>query len=133
MIATNNNATFDKTNIKELALEVANLLKEGHSNLNMSGKKIPISWILDSAASRHLTYELSILKNVQWLKKPIYMCLPDGSTIKVTKFGQTKLSDDIFLAKVLYSILLRCNLISIQRLTRETKCYVIHFDTDCFI
>lgn len=39
MTAVGNGATFDKNNIKELALEVANLLREVCSNLDILVRK----------------------------------------------------------------------------------------------
>lgn len=43
MIAVNSGAILGKNNIKELVLEVENLLKEGSSNIDMFVKKISIS------------------------------------------------------------------------------------------
>ena len=45
------------------------------------------SWIVDTGASDHMTSNLKFFTNLQPLKKPIHVTLPDGSLKVVTHAG----------------------------------------------
>ncbi|XP_070056749.1 uncharacterized protein [Nicotiana tomentosiformis] len=67
--------------------------KEHHNNFN--------SWILDSAATNHMTPHKHLLHNIQSLISFFLVTLPNGYKVKVTSFGCLSLTSSIILTNVL--------------------------------
>ena len=88
-----------------------------HSN---EGENIVSCWILDSGASIHVTYQLSLLKNIRQCNEKII--LANGETVTVNQigdfFGHIN-NNRIYLKNVYYAPSIKKNLISINSLTRE--------------
>ncbi|OIT33989.1 hypothetical protein A4A49_65963, partial [Nicotiana attenuata] len=74
------------------------------------------SWILDSGASNHMTFNLSLLTNIVTLPYPLLVVLPNGYKVKVTQIGSVILFPQIILHKVMYIPSFKYNLISIHSL-----------------
>ncbi|OIT19221.1 hypothetical protein A4A49_57217, partial [Nicotiana attenuata] len=75
------------------------------------------SWILDSGASNHMTFNKNLLTNIITLPYPLLVVLPNGYKVKVTEIGSVALVPDITLHKVMFVPSFRYNLISIHGLT----------------
>lgn len=96
------------------------------------GEYCSLSWIIDTGASRHVTSNASCLTH----SKDILAChvgLPDGAQVVATKEGRVKLSGGITLEHVLFVPTLHCNLISVSKLTDDSKCFVRFTDSLCAI
>ncbi|OIT35231.1 hypothetical protein A4A49_59315, partial [Nicotiana attenuata] len=74
------------------------------------------SWILDSGASNHMTFNLSLLTNIVTLPYPLLVVLPHEYKVKVTQIGSVTLFPKIILHKVMYIPSFKYNLISIHSL-----------------
>jgi len=45
------------------------------------------TWIVDTGASDHMSYDLDLFASLDALSKPVYITLPDGSSKTVTLGG----------------------------------------------
>ena len=45
------------------------------------------TWIVDTGASDHMSYDLDLFVNVEALSRPVYITLPDGTLKTVTLVG----------------------------------------------
>lgn len=81
----------------------------------MTGKKGPISWILDIGTSHHITHHVS----VPILQTPIHISISNGTIVKITQCGWGVLNYGIILNRVLYDPTFACNLIFERQLTRD--------------
>ena len=63
------------------------------------------SWIVDTGASDHMTYNLQTLTNVQPLVKPVHITLPDGSLKTVLHVGQVVLCPQLTLHNVISNLI----------------------------
>ncbi|OIS98915.1 hypothetical protein A4A49_60859, partial [Nicotiana attenuata] len=72
------------------------------------------SWILDSGASNHMTFNKSLLTNIVTLPYPLLVVLPNGYKVKVTEIGSATLVPDIILHRVMFIPFFKYNLISIH-------------------
>ncbi|OIT36487.1 hypothetical protein A4A49_60451, partial [Nicotiana attenuata] len=82
------------------------------------------TWILDSGATNHMTYNKSILTNVKILAYPYLVTLPNGYKVKVTLICDVILSPKFSLKKVLFVPSFKFNLISVHSLTVQLDCIV---------
>ena len=74
------------------------------------------AWILDSGASEHMCSEKTVLQDLCDLQCPIYVKLPNGTQVKVTKHGRLSINDSLLLNRVLLVPNFKFNLLSIRRL-----------------
>ncbi|KAH0738712.1 hypothetical protein KY290_037417 [Solanum tuberosum] len=89
------------------------------------------SWILDSGASNHMTFNISLLHNVTTLPYPILVDLPNGYKVKVTQIGSVALGPMISLEKVLFVPSFKYNLISINAMSIQSHCTISFTKTSC--
>ncbi|OIT08554.1 hypothetical protein A4A49_62878, partial [Nicotiana attenuata] len=73
------------------------------------------SWILDSGASKHMTFDKSILFDIMPLSQPLTVNLPNSYKIKVTHAGKVVLFLDMTLNRVLYVPSFKFNLLSVHQ------------------
>jgi len=85
------------------------------------------SWILDSGASHHMTFDLTFLTNITYFPCPLLISLPNGYKVKVMKIGSVILALDIVLHEVLYVPSFKYNLISIHCLSKSMPKSVVYF------
>jgi len=78
-----------------------------------------ITWIVDTGASDHMSYDLDLFDKLEALSKPVFITLPDGSIKKVTLEGNVKLNDNLPLSTVLYVPEFKFNLLSVTKLLVE--------------
>ncbi|OIT05061.1 hypothetical protein A4A49_65344, partial [Nicotiana attenuata] len=69
------------------------------------------SWILDSGASNHMIFNMSLLTNIVTLPYPLLVVLSNGYKVKVTQIGSVTLFPKIILHKVGYIPSFKYNLI----------------------
>lgn len=89
------------------------------------------SWILDSGASNHMTFNISLLHDTTFLPYPLLVALPNGYKVKVTQVGSVILGPMINLDKVLYVPSFKYNLISIHTLSAHSK-YTVSFTKNSY-
>ena len=85
------------------------------------------SWIIDSGASHHMTYDITTLTNIRTLPYPFLISLPNGYKVKVTQVCDACLNPVLTLSKVLFVPSFKFNLISIHCLALQLN-GVISFD-----
>lgn len=91
----------------------------------------PHIWIVDSGATNHITFHLSLLHNPKVTQSELH--LPDGSTVPITHTGTVKLSHDLTLYGVLCVPSFTCNLLSISQLTTHYACSVSFSQSKCIM
>jgi len=148
---------FDSSLIQALAQEVLKLTKGNRSNALpcdakessfahfagnsvftgfssiccMTQQGLNITWIVDTGASDHMSYDLDLFDSLEALPKPVFITLPDGSVKNVTLGGNVKLDNNITLSKVLYVPEFKFNLLSVTKLlTQQNLCLYI-YPTEC--
>lgn len=121
--------------IKLLSLLDKNSSIEGAS-VNMAGI-FPLSrsgWIIDSGANQHMTSSLSKLENIVDISDlHLQISHPNGTKVEVEKVGNIKLTANVTLFDVLYIPNFSVNLLSVHKLTRDSKLMVCFDETRCFI
>ena len=75
-------------------------------------------WIVDSGASGHVTYDLSLLRNIKKLSIHCSITMPNGKRAPITHSSSMFLRDTIELHNVLYIPTFRNNLLSVSKLVR---------------
>ncbi|KAL2935935.1 Retrovirus-related Pol polyprotein from transposon TNT 1-94 [Bienertia sinuspersici] len=90
-------------------------------------------WILDSGATHHMTGDFGKLRNTCEVNKTIRIGLPTGDTAMVTHKGDARLNDCMTLENVMYVPTFKHNLISIQKLVKDSKCEVKFTENFCII
>ena len=86
------------------------------------------SWILDSEASDHISFDCTALHNLTLLNSSILVCLPNGNKVQVTDFGKLRLHDDFELHHVLLVPHFKYNLLSVKRLASQLHCEVVFIE-----
>ena len=146
---------FDFAFIQVLAQEVAKLTKGGHSTthddrkdagfVNFAGTIFTgfssvccltqpgncATWIVDTGASNHMSYDPALFDNLDVLPKPICITLPDGSVKQVTSGDNVTLDDNIVLKKVLYVTEFKFNLLSVTKVLADQKMCIHMYPTEC--
>lgn len=72
-----------------------------HSNFFSKPTKTHF-WIIDSGASEHMSFDLTIMTNVKLLARPINVTLPNSQRVKVTHAGQVTVHPQLNLQTVLF-------------------------------
>uniref|UniRef100_A0A1S3X6K3 Uncharacterized protein n=1 Tax=Nicotiana tabacum TaxID=4097 RepID=A0A1S3X6K3_TOBAC len=75
------NLTSSTTITADQYKQLINILQQVQSHLN------PGSWIIDSGATDHMTYDKNLLTNITDSPIPILVTLPNGYKVKVTSIG----------------------------------------------
>lgn len=83
------------------------------------------SWILDSDASEHMTFDKSILFDIIVLTQPLTVNLPNSYKIRVTHAGKVSLFPDMILDRVLYVPSFKFNLLSVHKFCYQFGCDLI--------
>jgi len=91
-----------------------------------------IEWLYDTGASCHMTGHFEILENVKKIN-PITVGLPDGNEAAANKIKNVRFGLKMVLQGVLFVPKLKCNLISIWKLSKGSNCIVIFTDNFCVI
>ena len=89
------------------------------------------SWIVDTGASDHMTFNLALLTQLTTPCKPIFVTLPDGTSKPVQKIGQASLTPSLALHNVLHISDLKLNLHSVAKLS--LKITYVSFSTLIYV
>ncbi|KAJ0470754.1 putative RNA-directed DNA polymerase [Helianthus annuus] len=91
-------------------------------------------WIVDSGASQHMVKTDRELINVIDVSEfNITVGHPNGTSVKVLKIGDLKLTNEIVLKDVFYVPGYSVNLLSVYRLSKDNSVNVLFNDTSCFL
>ncbi|KAJ0480735.1 putative RNA-directed DNA polymerase [Helianthus annuus] len=89
-------------------------------------------WIVDSGASQHMVRTDKNLINVVDVSEfDITVGHPNGTSVKVLKIGDLKLTDEILLKDVFFVPGYSVNLLSVHRLSRDNNVDVVFNETTC--
>ena len=88
-------------------------------------------WIIDSGASDHMTSLSSLFKSYSPCPGNQKIRIADGRFSPIAGKGQINISNTIELQSVLHVPNLACNLLSVSKLSKDSKCRVIFFDSYC--
>ncbi|XP_074283078.1 uncharacterized protein LOC141607628 [Silene latifolia] len=116
----------------------------GLSSANFAGMMYPSSfaltadnsgflsdWIVDTGASDHMTYDVTLFSDIHVFKRPIRVGLLDGSIKFVYKMGTVLLTDKIKLFYVFYIPDFKQNLLSVSKLLDHHNMTVMFSSHDC--
>ncbi|GAU29576.1 hypothetical protein TSUD_153260 [Trifolium subterraneum] len=89
-------------------------------------------WIIDSGATHHACYSLSMFSKYTKIK-PIPVRMPNGSMAQTDIIGEVQVTDLITLQNVLYLPHFKYNLLSVSRVTHSLNCTFAFTDRICAI
>lgn len=90
-------------------------------------------WILDSEATDHMTASFDLLDNPTYASHGPKINLPNGHTKTVSHVGDLTLENNLTLKDVMCVPSFKHNLMSVQKLTKDSTCYVTFYDRFCLI
>ena len=89
------------------------------------------SWIIDTGASDHMTFDLNLFSNAKSLPTPISITPPDGTLKPVTTIGDIPLSSTLKLQNVLYVPDFKYNLLSVEKFLTDNHYCSIFYPSYC--
>lgn len=116
----------------KMLIQILDTQGKGASTSRLNGKSEYLEWILDTGASNHMTGSSNFLDNLT----SILSCnvgLPNGTNTVATKKGTVVFDYDFSLKNVLLVPDLRCNLISVSQLIKESDCVMQIANIGCAI
>ncbi|KAF7821898.1 Retrovirus-related Pol polyprotein from transposon TNT 1-94 [Senna tora] len=115
----------------------ANLMDFAGNNSNSASDcnmpSIHGCWIIDTGASSHMSSDFNLMKLVTSVNPPIKVHLPDSSTKVVTQKGQACLHPKLTLQNVLIVPSFKFNLLSVNKLARDTGLYLTFHKFHCIV
>lgn len=90
-------------------------------------------WIIDSGASDHMCANLNNMFDVKDAHNKPKVNLPNGQVTYVSHIGCVKLQNGIILKNVLFVPDFKQNLLSVEKLTKDSKCKVVFHANFCVI
>jgi len=103
---------------------------QGHditSETQLEGKN---SWILDTGATDHVTYNKRNFITFYKIK-PVNINLPNGSSIKACHAGTVQFSNDLIIFNVLYILEFSFNIIFVHRLIEDINYKLTFYSKYC--
>ncbi|KAF7803654.1 Retrovirus-related Pol polyprotein from transposon TNT 1-94 [Senna tora] len=91
------------------------------------------SWILDTGASSHICSNINLMQHTTSLRPPIHVHLPDSTTKIVHTKGQAALHLKLILHNVLLIPSFNYNLLSVNKLVKETDLHLIFHKCYCIL
>lgn len=93
------------------------LLINAHMAGNLSSKLLSKStWIIDSGATDHVSISLTQMRDIKLFTSPLYIKLPNGTTVTVLTCGSVDMNGSLILYGVLYIPSFHYNLIYVSKL-----------------
>ena len=99
--------------------------------INVSHRIYDDSWIIDSDATDHMTTKSQLFHTYTPNPSNKKIAVANGFLATVAGFGEIYISPTLILKNVLHVPNLSANLVSIQKLTHDLKCYAIFFPSYC--
>ncbi|XP_062099967.1 uncharacterized protein LOC133805830 [Humulus lupulus] len=88
-------------------------------------------WIIDSNATYHMTGSSHLFDSYCPYLKKYSVKIADGTQSPIAGIGTIKLSIDLLLKSILYVPSLKCNLISVHKLTSDNNCLAKIVSNSC--
>ena len=105
----------------------------GNAGVGLSASTVhDTSWIIDSGATDHMTYNESLFENMTSPSKE-KVITANGEATLVTGEGTIVLTPNLSLHKCLLVPALSNNLLSVSQITEELDCVVLMFSTFCLL
>ena len=101
--------------------------------INASHRVYDDSWIIDSDATNHMTSKSQLFNTYTPSPSNKKIVMANGSLVTVAGFGDIYITPTLILKNVLHVPKLSANLVSIQKLTHDLKCYAIFFPSYCVL
>ena len=93
--------------------------------INDSHRVYDDSWIIDSGATDHMTSKSQLFNTYTPSPSNKKIVVVNGSLVTITGFKDIHITLTLILKNVLHVPKLSTNLVSIQKLTHDLKCYAI--------
>ena len=104
-----------------------------HSNVcNAMRNNDSVSWIVDTRASDHMTYNFNLFTSHKTLSSPINITLPDGTLQQVSMIGEIPLNTKLILHNILYVPGFKFNLLSVSKLLTDYSLCALFYPDKCF-
>ena len=87
--------------------------------------------IIDSGASDHMTSSSSLFSNYSHCYKNERVWIADGSFSPIVGKCQIEISNQITLQFVFHVPKLACNLLSVNKISKDSNCCVVFLDSHC--
>ncbi|KAD4584697.1 hypothetical protein E3N88_22298 [Mikania micrantha] len=91
------------------------------------GEDMDEEWVVDSGASKHITYQRILLDNLKTNKFEAPVIIPNGEAIHVKGKGDLRLNERLNVKGVLLVPEFKCNLLSVRKLTKDLDCAITFF------
>ncbi|KAJ0452540.1 putative RNA-directed DNA polymerase [Helianthus annuus] len=123
----------------EQIAKLLSLVGDKSANVSSTGKESTsvggiISWIVDSGASQHMVNSDKDMFNIVDVSDfDLKVGHPNGTSVKVLKIGNVKLTDGIILKDVFYVPGYHVNLISVHRLAKDNGISVVFNENSCVL
>ena len=130
--ATDQSSPFSKEQINQLLSLLSSNSATGTPNCSMvhTGRKLN-PWIIDSGASDHMTNLHHLFYSYNPCSGHEKVRIADGSFSSIAGRGHINLSASIGLKSVLHVPKLKCNLLSVSKLSKDSNCRVIFCESSC--
>ena len=99
--------------------------------INASSRVYDDSWVIDSGATNHMTSKSQLFHTYTPSPSNKKIAVANGSLATVVGFGDIYITPTLILKNVLHVPKSSANLVSIQKLTYDLKCYAIFFPSYC--
>ncbi|KAK9689780.1 hypothetical protein RND81_09G080500 [Saponaria officinalis] len=124
---SNNNYKRGGDSEEEIECNFAGMMHHFNQNRHKNAR------VIDSGATDHMSPYLDILTNVKAVNEKPKINLPNGRCVRVTHRGDVKLNNGLLLRKVLYVPEFKQNLLSVQKMIKDTECELSFFDSYCCV
>jgi len=94
-------------------------------------KGVLSSWIINTGASDHMTFNLDLFSTTTSLHNPVFVTLPDATLKTVTTIGNIPISSSLTLHDVLYVPDFKYNLLSVGKFLTDNPCSTTFYSTHC--
>ena len=101
--------------------------------INVSHRVYDNSWIIDFGATDHMTSKSQLFNTYTPSPSNKKIAVANGSLATVASFEDIYITPTFILKNVLHVPKLSANLVSIQKLTHDLKCYAIFFPSYCVL
>ena len=99
--------------------------------INVSHRVYDDSWIIDFSATDYMTSKSQLFNTYTPNPSNKKIVVAGGSLTTVVGFGDIYITPTLILKNILYVSKLSANLVSIQKLTHDLKCYANFFPFYC--